>query len=81
MLGNWDAWVLFIKNIQKIQRDLSIEHKIPLINANAPFLKMNQDYKKKFSYFTGPLYLAPEGNTIVAKIIAPRLKNIINKNR
>lgn len=78
MSGNWDAYTLFLKTIRKIQRDLSVEHNIPLIDANSPFSKMNQDYKKKFSYFTDPMHLTPEGNTLVAREMAPALKNIIS---
>ena len=74
MAGRWDGFVIFLRTIRKIQRDLAMRNDIPLIDANAPFENLNGDYKAKFKIFTDRMHLTPEGNKLLAKILLEPIK-------
>ena len=75
MVGRWEGFVLFLRNIRKIQRELAAKNDIPLIDVNAPFEKMNGDYKEKFKLFKDRMHLTSEGNKLIAEtMLEPILK-------
>lgn len=77
MTGRWEAFVIFLENIRKIQRRLAEKNDIPLIDVNESFEKMNGDYKSKFKLFVDRMHLAPGGNRLIAETMLAPMKKII----
>ena len=77
MAGRWDGFVISLKYIRAILKELAKKNNIPLIDVNQRFEKENHNFIKKFSYFTDRMHLTPEGNTLIAETMVPSIKNII----
>ena len=77
MTDLWDPYVISLGIIREILKQLAIKNDIPIIDVNKRFEEENHDIKKKFSYFVDKMHLTPKGNTLIAKTMAPSIKNIL----
>ena len=81
MWGRWDAFVIALDAIRERQRRLAERNRIPLVDANAEFDKLNGDYKEKFELFTDRMHLTEEGDKLLAKAIYPCMKATVERVR
>lgn len=81
MGGRWDAFVIALEGIRERLHRLADRNKIPLIDANAEFDKLNADYKEKFELFTDRMHLTEEGDKLLAKAMYPCVKATVERVR
>lgn len=81
MAGRWDAFVLALEAIRRNLHLLAEKNGVPLIDANAPFERLNGDYRAKFQLFVDRMHLTKEGNTLIAQAMYPKIKQAVERIR